>query len=130
MVAYRALETGGQRYAIMQEADQLKLYAIDMITSVADTRERMLPASLRLGRPFPNPYNAQLTIPIYVAGKASLKVEAFDVLGRKVDQIFDGNVQPGEIKLLWDSEGLPSGIYFIRASTGTESAAVKAMLLK
>ena len=128
---YRAVDAcNPQMEAIFVDGGSLKFYRIGISTSVESTNDNILPVAFHLGRPYPNPYNTQLSIPIDIARKTNLKVEIYNILGQQVEQIFNDRVPPGKMLLSWNSARFPSGIYFIRAQTGTQIQTAKAVLLK
>jgi hypothetical protein len=129
---YRAIDAcEPQKMAIFIDGNNLKFYKIGIMTSVEDEiSENLIPITFHLGQPYPNPYNAQLSIPVDIARKTNLQVEIYNILGQHVEQVFNDRVKPGELILSWDSGQYPSGIYFIRARTGLETQTTKAVLLK
>jgi flagellar hook assembly protein FlgD len=64
-----------------------------------------------------------------------LIVDVFDVHGRCVRSLREGPVAAGLLAIVWDGRddagrALPGGVYFMRASTGSDiSAAVKVLLV-
>ncbi|MEW5922676.1 MAG: T9SS type A sorting domain-containing protein, partial [Candidatus Zixiibacteriota bacterium] len=129
-MAYKSIETGGVRYLITHSANTLRLYSVDVVVPVEEDSPYLLPAVFRMGEPYPNPYNARVNIPLTIAAKGNLIVEAYNVLGQQVEVIYDGEVRAGELNLVWDSSKFSSGVYFIKASSGISSVATKAILLK
>ncbi len=81
-----------------------------------------------LGQNYPNPFNPSTSISYYlpVSGKVALKV--YDMLGKEVATLVNGEITPGEHRVQFNAKNLPSGIYFytIRANN---FAATKRMLL-
>jgi hypothetical protein len=79
---------------------------------------------------FPNPFNPQTRIDytLHKAGHISLCV--FDLLGREVTVLKDGFAQAGNHHVIFDGNGLVSGIYFARLDAGKFSQTKKLMLLK
>lgn len=90
----------------------------------------LLPQSISLGAPYPNPFNAQLTIPVTLKPGSHLKVEVVDILGRTADRIHDGPVSRGFSNIVWKANGFSSGVYFITAYSGGSTATTRALLLK
>jgi hypothetical protein len=83
----------------------------------------------------PNPFNPVTTIGYSLAekGRASLKV--YDVEGRLVRTLVDGECDAGPHRHVWDGcndlgQRLASGIYFVRYRAGGDSFWRKAALLK
>jgi len=78
----------------------------------------------------PNPFRSETSFQLEVAGSQNVVVEAFDILGRRVRTIYDGNVQPSApvtVSLMGD--GLAAGMYFIRASGETFRQTRKVVVL-
>ena len=49
-----------------------------------------------------------------VDGWSFTTLRVFDISGRDVDTICNGLSSPGEHSVLWQADGLPSGIYILR----------------
>jgi formylglycine-generating enzyme required for sulfatase activity len=69
------------------------------------------PGEYRLLQNFPNPFNPWTTIRFTMpnAGKARLAV--FDLLGREIAVLVDGETGAGTQTAIWDAAGVPSGVY-------------------
>ncbi len=96
-----------------------------------------LPKVFSLSRNYPNPFNPTTWFTVAVPRVSQMDVSVFDILGRRIATIWNGEQTAGYHTMEWDGrdgEGIavPSGIYFIRASVPTEefSAVQKVMLLK
>ena len=68
----------------------------------------------------PNPFNAQTLIRYTLPRPADVELVIYDVLGQPVARLVDAPQLPGEHTVAWDGEGLASGVYFCRLTTGTE----------
>ena len=87
--------------------------------------------SYSLGNAWPNPFNGETHINLVLNRPVVLKVEVFNLLGRRVLTLADGYYQPGLHKLVWQApEHLSSGVYFIRANADNEQTSRKIVLLK
>ncbi len=62
------------------------------------------------------------------SGRAVLEV--FDIRGRKVAGLVDGDVAAGDHSLQFSGEGLPSGTYFYRLSGDGYEVTEKMQLVK
>ena len=52
-------------------------------------------------------------------------------MGREVAKLFDGFMGAGKYEVVWEAEGLGSGVYFVRLMVdGGQSMVRKAMLVK
>jgi|GEM_PF-620014 len=75
-----------------------------------------LPEKFSLGHPFPNPFNAQVTIPLSLPAKGRLIAEIYNLRGERIEKIYDGAVNAGIRHLPWDGAALPSGLYFVKVA--------------
>jgi len=104
---------------------------LDVSTGIADGRDSpALPKFFELGQPYPNPFNAQVTIPVTMLRAGRLRVDVFNLLGRKVATVYDGPASVGQRDYHWDAEEYASGVYLFKATTNGETATIKATLLK
>jgi flagellar hook assembly protein FlgD len=89
-----------------------------------------LPTVLTLEQAKPNPFNPQTTIRFYnpKQGNASLKI--YDINGRLVETLHQGQLDKNWHELTWRAKGHASGAYFARLISGTETRNIKLMLLK
>ena len=63
----------------------------------------------------PNPFGARTAFAVTVARGGRVTAEAFDLLGRRVATLFDGDVAPGAPQpLAFDGADLPAGVYVLR----------------
>ena len=85
----------------------------------------------RLGPAYPNPFNPQARFELQVRKRQKVHVRLYDVLGRQVQVLFEGVVEPGEVReVTLDGQGLPSGVYLYRAEGDTFSATRQVTLRK
>lgn len=77
------------------------------------------PAANRLDQNRPNPFNPFTVIPYEVATRGHVSIRIFDVGGRRIRTLVDGNREAGKQSVAWDGRlesgaSAPSGIYFYR----------------
>jgi hypothetical protein len=96
-----------------------------------------IPTVFALSRNYPNPFNPTTRFSVDVPRNSQVDVSVYDILGRKIVTLWNGEQSAGYHTMEWDgktSEGLtaPTGMYFIRMSAPTEqfSATQKVMLMK
>jgi C1A family cysteine protease len=89
-----------------------------------------LPQSFHLAQNYPNPFNASTTIEYSLPARAQVKIEVFDVLGRKVATLIDDIQQRGTHQVVWDGNYAASGIYLYRIQAGNFADAKKMILIK
>lgn len=83
-----------------------------------------------LGQNSPNPFNPATTITfsVPVGGHVSLRV--YDVVGRLVATLVDGELDRGRHTVGWDATEFPSGVYLCRLQAGGKAAGRKLLLLR
>lgn len=89
----------------------------------------------RLQQNYPNPFNPTTTISYNLPVNSNIKIEIFDILGKKVNIIFAGNQTAGSHQAVWNGRDMagnlvPSGIYFYRLATPQFNQVKKMMLMK
>ncbi len=96
-----------------------------------------LPKVFALGRNYPNPYNPTTRFSVDVPRTTQIEVSVFDILGRKIATVWNGEKPAGYHTLEWTGqtdEGLaaPTGMYFIRMTAAAEkfSTIQKTMLIR
>ncbi|MBS1262315.1 MAG: Bacillopeptidase F [Calditrichaeota bacterium] len=83
-----------------------------------------------LGEAYPNPFNPATTISLALPEAGDVRVAVFNALGREVAELQNGRLAAGEHAFTFDASGLASGIYFVRATAGAETAMRKIVLMK
>ncbi|MBN1163003.1 MAG: T9SS type A sorting domain-containing protein [Candidatus Krumholzibacteriota bacterium] len=79
---------------------------------------------------YPNPFNPVTTIAFYLPENQRVRLEIFDVSGRLVKVLIDGERPAGDNALQWDARGLQSGIYFYRLRCADFEESKKIILLR
>ena len=85
---------------------------------------------------YPNPFNPTTTIEFSLPERTTVKVEVFDILGRKVSTLINNQeLNAGSQRLVWNGKNdngvkMVSGAYIYRISTDKYSVAKKMMLIK
>ncbi len=92
--------------------------------------ENYTPREFSLSQNFPNPFNPATTIHFSVASTHTSQLQIVDIMGRVVKTLIDEQLSPGEYSITWDGTTHPSGIYFVRLTSGKKMKTVKMILLK
>jgi len=85
---------------------------------------------------FPNPFNTSTTIRFSIPVRGNVRVEVYNLLGRKVVDLMENRVLPsGNHMLYWNAKDhsrrtLPSGIYSIFLITNKHRITRKVILIK
>ncbi|MFH1011345.1 MAG: right-handed parallel beta-helix repeat-containing protein [bacterium] len=101
----------------------------EQIVSATPTRAAV-PLDFALHPNYPNPFNPTTTIRYDVKETGLVSLKVFDLLGREVVTLFDGETSAGSHTVIWDAGGLPSGVYLCRMEAERFVETRKLMLLK
>jgi hypothetical protein len=122
-----------QAITLDQEADliQQRIHCTKPALGPAAAREVPTAFAFRLQSTVGVSAQAALALPT----PAPVRMDVFDLNGRLVRTAFDGPLPPGEHTLAWDGHGqasgrAPSGVYFLRVTTGRETAVSRFVLLR
>jgi len=110
--------------------NQETVFTSTVLTSIEPTNEG-LPEEFKLYAAYPNPFNPMTTIRFDVGStshESTLRI--YDVSGRNVATLINGQLQPGSYEVQWDARGFASGIYFSELISGTKRHTQKMVLLK
>lgn len=83
-----------------------------------------------LSQNYPNPFNPATTISYSLKEKSNVRLEVFDILGRKVSTIVNEEKPAGIYKANFNASFLASGVYFYRLKAGNFVEVKKMMMLK
>ena len=78
-----------------------------------------VPEAIRLEENYPNPFSAHTTIRYEIPQRSFVRLEVFDVLGRRVAVLAEGVFQGGFHEARFDAAHLPSGLYAVRLQSGS-----------
>ncbi|MBA3971278.1 MAG: DUF4331 family protein [Bacteroidetes bacterium] len=73
--------------------------------------------ALNMIQNYPNPFKETTTIKYRVAQTANVNISIFDLTGKKVATLINGNVQEGTYELVWSPEKVSSGNYIASLSS-------------
>jgi len=82
----------------------------------------------------PCPTRGSATVSFITPSAGPVVIEAYDLSGRMVARVFDGDVQPGMHQMGWDLTGggapLPSGVYWLRLCGQGDTASTQVVVLR
>lgn len=108
---------------------------IDPLPVDVDSPQGPAAKTFELGQNYPNPFNPTTVIPVELARADHIKIEIFDILGRRQKHLISGNYPPGSYRFSWDGANdrgntLSSGIYFYKLTAGSTHRTRSMLLLK
>ncbi len=100
-----------------------------VVTAVSET-QIAAPVEFYLRQNFPNPFNPSTVISFQLSVNSRVTLKVFDVNGREVARLVDGNLKAGNHALTFNASDLPSGVYFYKLMSGQHTQVRKAILLR
>ncbi len=92
------------------------------LAAVSDLRKQ-LPKEFALQQNYPNPFNPTTTIRYELPVDAHVQLKIFDILGREVTTLVDGDIQAGYQEVQFDAGRLASGVYLYQMEARSLDAA-------
>jgi hypothetical protein len=96
----------------------------------AERPEVGLPTVSSLVQNYPNPFNANTNISFSLAEAGNVSLKVYDITGRLVTTLVEGQMDAGEHVVSWDASNVSSGVYFYKLATADYSATKSMNLLK
>jgi len=95
----------------------------------------LIPADFQFDQNYPNPFNPTTTFSFSLPYPTDVKLEIYNVLGRKVTTLLDKALAAGRHTVDWDGrdgDGSPvaSGVYFARLNADKFTSTKKMVVLK
>jgi uncharacterized protein (DUF362 family) len=102
----------------------------DLITSVRPNVNVQKPEIFKLCANYPNPFNPSTMIVFYLPKNEFVTLKVYDITGRMVETLIEGEVPAGEHRLQWSAQGLASGVYLCRLEAKGFSETIKMLYQK
>jgi hypothetical protein len=104
-----------------------------LVTGLQD--EFVQPIEYSLSQNYPNPFNPVTIINFSIPKEGWATIKVFDILGREVSTLLNGNVTTGVHKVTWDGKDnigrdVSSGIYFYSIEYNGSKLNRKMLLLR
>ena len=106
-----------------------KTVDVTVIVVPRDSTES-LPIAFGLAQNYPNPFNPTTTISYSLARADWVRLDTFNLLGRRVETLVNGFQTPGHYSYQWSAEKYASGTYFYRLRAGRLVETRKMQLVK
>ena len=94
-----------------------------------------LPDQFALHQNYPNPFNPFTTIEYALPERSKVQMTVFDVMGREVIRLDEGDKPAGYHRVLWDAADsagklVDTGVYFCRIQAGSFTETIKMVYLR
>ncbi len=101
------------------------------MTSAVESEARITKSfQIELFQNYPNPFNSCTNIQFSLSQRQIVRIAVFDITGRQVLKIIEKEYLSGTHSLLFKSDELPNGLYFIVLKAGLKTHLRKALLLR
>ncbi|UCC79730.1 MAG: T9SS type A sorting domain-containing protein, partial [Candidatus Zixiibacteriota bacterium] len=110
------LDNNGRDEILSIQGLLLYIYNLDYTTGIGD--DSRLPYRAFLLPNYPNPFNSSTTIEYGLPEAGRVRIDIYDLLGRRVETLVDEEMQARRYHVVWDASGYSSGIYFYRIEAG------------
>ena len=77
-----------------------------------EVSESDVPSTFALEQNYPNPFNPSTVIRYSIPHGSHVRLIVYNIIGQEVARLVDQQQQPGHYAVLFQAEGLASGIYF------------------
>jgi hypothetical protein len=99
----------------------------EMVTSVKEA-QTSLPDGYSLQQNYPNPFNPSTTIRFSLPKSGYITLKVYDIVGREVETLVDGDRAAGGYSVEWTPDNLASGVYLYRLEAGSFTETKKLVL--
>jgi hypothetical protein len=107
----------------------IELVKVSVPTSVAKSNQAV-PQDFMLYQNYPNPFNPSTAIKFYLSSDQKVSLKVFDIQGREIETLVNGNFSSGYHEVQWFTGGVSSGVYFCRLQAGTFTETRKMIFAK
>jgi len=99
-------------------------------TTAVDEEDASVPKGFTLSQNYPNPFNPVTTIAFTLPASSHTTLKVYDMLGKEVETLVDGDRAPGLHRAAFDASRLNSGVYFYKIQAGRYTDMKKMVLMK
>ena len=103
---------------------------MNVLPPILNVEEENLLSFYELAQNFPNPFNPTTKIKYQLPEPVFVTIKVYDVLGNEIETLVNEEKIAGSYDVDFDGNGLASGIYYYRITTGNFSQTKKMILIK
>jgi photosystem II stability/assembly factor-like uncharacterized protein len=89
-----------------------------------------VPGGFSLSQNYPNPFNPSTNIEFAIPKSSFVKLVVYDMLGREVETLMNGELKAGTYKADWNASSNTSGVYFYKLITEGFTETRKMLMIK
>jgi flagellar hook assembly protein FlgD len=93
-------------------------------------KDEVEPAVFKINQNYPNPFNPSTVINYQLAVDNYTTLKIYNILGKEVTTLVNGNVTAGSHQVTFDGSQLSNGIYFYKLQSGSNVEVKKLTLVK
>ncbi|MFA5803401.1 MAG: M6 family metalloprotease domain-containing protein [Melioribacteraceae bacterium] len=100
------------------------------LVMVGIEKDNKIPTEYLLFQNYPNPFNPTTKMKFGLPERTNAKLTVYDILGRAISTLVDGELEAGYHEVNFDASNLPSGVYFYQLTTPNYNSTKKLLLIK
>ncbi|MDD3716742.1 MAG: alpha-amylase family glycosyl hydrolase [Candidatus Marinimicrobia bacterium] len=124
------LNVSNTNEGILLAPGEYRIYTDQKLMSPPVARTSVLPRSFELKQNYPNPFNPQTWIAYRLTADNPVELSVYDLQGQKVRTLVNSYQSAGEYEVVFNGEGLSSGVYFYRLNSGRHRETRKMLYMK
>ncbi|MEO8511964.1 MAG: T9SS type A sorting domain-containing protein [Ignavibacteria bacterium] len=105
-------------------------YNSEQLITAVEPIGNILPDKFELSQNYPNPFNPSTKINFSIPKTGMVKLVVYDMLGKQVSELLNGNYNAGSYKVDFNASVLSSGVYFYKIEAEGFTDVKKMMLVK
>ena len=78
----------------------------------------------------PNPVTATANIEFSLGNNSNVDIAVYNILGKKITDLYNGEMSMGSNNIKWDVNGLNNGVYFVKIQMNNQVVTKKIMVTK
>lgn len=134
-VSYGRLPDGGAEWRTFDTPTPGKSNRESPVRIADNGTEQKIPTRFALSQNFPNPFNPETNIGYDLPKAGCVRLHIYDIRGRRVKTLSDGNQAAGSYNVSWDgtaenNKPVASGVYVYRLIAGDAVKLRKMLLLR
>jgi hypothetical protein len=102
---------------------------IDYLTGITNSGNN-IPKEFKLYTNYPNPFNPSTTIKFDVPRYSYVSLVVFDLLGKEITKLVNGNIKAGSYEVVWEAINFASSTYFYKFTADQYTDIKKMTLIK